>query len=45
MSALSWSKAYQAELDLEEMAGGFPNYNEDGSRFTDADDAKCVKYV
>jgi hypothetical protein len=30
-------------LDPKEIAGGFPEYNDDGSVFSEADFAKCIK--
>jgi hypothetical protein len=43
ITALSRAKAYQSELDPTEMAGGCPEYNDDGQFFKEADFARCVK--
>ena len=43
IAGLRWAKAYQTELDPKEMAGGFLQYNDDGSVFSEANFAKCVK--
>ena len=37
MTALSWAKAWQADLDIEDLATGCPSVKEDGSTFS-ADD-------
>ena len=41
--ALSRAKAWQVELDPEEMATGCPGLKEDGCPFDQADFARCVK--
>ena len=43
ITALSWAKAWQAELDPEEMATGCPSFKDDGSPFDASDFTKCVK--
>ena len=43
IAELLWST--WLELDPEEMVGGFPEYNEDGSVFDDTEFAKCVKEI
>jgi hypothetical protein len=43
ITALSRAKAWQAELDPEEMATGYPGLKEDGSPFDQTDFAKCIK--
>ena len=43
MLSLSRALAYSSELDPAEMAGGFPEFKDDGSAFTDDDYARCVK--
>jgi hypothetical protein len=41
--ALSRAKAWQSELDPEEMAAGCPEFNDDGSIFEEADFNRCVR--
>lgn len=43
ITALSRAKAWQAELDLEELATGYPSLKEDGSPFLAEDFTKCVR--
>ena len=43
ITALTRAKAWQAELDPEEMATRSPSLKEDGSPFDQIDFAKCVK--
>jgi hypothetical protein len=43
ITALSRAKAWQAELDPEEMATGCPRFKEDGSPFDASEFAKCVR--
>lgn len=43
MMALSRAKAYVPDMDPFEMAGGFPEFNMDGSQFTSKDYARCMK--
>ena len=43
MAALSRSLAFAPELTAEEMMDGFPSKKDDGSEFTEADYAKCMK--
>jgi len=43
MAALSRCLAYAPELTTEEMADGFPAKKVDGSDFSEADYAKCMK--
>ena len=43
MAALSRSLAFAPELTAEEMMDGFPSRKDDGSEFTEADYAKCLK--
>ena len=41
--ALSRAKAWQAELDPAEMAGGCPEFKDDGTAFDETDFTRCVK--
>ena len=43
MAALSRSLAFAPELTVEEMMDSFPSKKDDGSDFTEADYAKCMK--
>jgi len=43
ITSLSQAKAYQTELDPEEMASGFPEYKASGSIFSEAHYAKCIR--
>jgi hypothetical protein len=43
MAALSRALAFAPELTAEEMMDGFPSKKDDGSEFTEADYAKCMK--
>ena len=43
ITALSRAKGWQSELDPIEMAGGCPEFNDDGSIFEEDDFSKCVK--
>lgn len=43
ITALSRAKAWQAELDPEELATSCPSLKEDGSPFDASDFTKCVK--
>ena len=43
ITALSRAKAWQAELDLKELATGCPCLKEDGFPFEAADFTKCVR--
>ena len=45
ITALSRAKAWQAELDPEELASGFPRLKEDGSPFEAIDFTNCVKQM
>ena len=45
ITALSRAKAWQAELDLEELAIGCPSFKEDVSPFEAADFTKCVREI
>lgn len=42
-TTLSRAMAYAPELDMAEMAGGFPEYKDDGTTFSQADYACYVK--
>jgi hypothetical protein len=42
-TTLSRAMAYSPELDLAEMAGGFLEYKDDGTPFSQADYERCVK--
>lgn len=43
MISLSRVKAYVPDMDPSEMTGGFPEFNTDGSEFSSADYARCLK--
>lgn len=43
ITALSRAKAWQVELDPAEMAGGCPEFKDNGTAFDEADFARCVK--
>lgn len=45
LTALSWAKAWQSELDPAELATGCPSFKEDRSPFDKKDFAACVKAV
>ena len=42
ITTLNQAKAWQSELDPTEMAGGCPEFNDDGSVFEEADFTICV---
>jgi hypothetical protein len=43
LMALAQAKAYMPELDPVEMKGGFPEYNTNGTEFTETDYHHCLK--
>ena len=43
MLSLSRAKAYVPDMDLSELAGGFPEFKTDGSESTSADYSSCLK--
>jgi hypothetical protein len=43
MLSLSRAKAYVPDMDPSEMAGGFLEFNTDGSEFSSADYTRCMK--
>ena len=43
LTALSWAKAWQADLDLEDLANGCPSVKEDGSPFSADEFAKIAR--
>lgn len=43
MLSLSRAKAYSADIDLAELAGGFPEYNTDDGVFSTKDYARLMK--
>jgi hypothetical protein len=43
MLALSRAKAFMPDMDPSEMAGGFPEFNLDGSEFSTEDYTRCMK--
>ncbi|KAE8775319.1 hypothetical protein D1007_52189 [Hordeum vulgare] len=45
MATMRWALAYAPELKPDEIAGGFPQYKDDGSEFTEEDYVKCVKDI
>ena len=45
LTALSRSKAWVPELDLADVAKGYPSFKEDGSPFDQEDFAACVKEI
>ena len=45
MAALSRAKAWMPELDLADLALGYPSLKEDGTIFDDHDFTACVKVI
>ena len=43
LTALSWAKAWQADLDPEDLANGCPSVKEDGSAFSADDFAEIAR--
>ena len=43
ITALTWAKAWQADLDSEELANGCPSTKEDGSPFSAEDFASIAR--